>query len=127
MKRAGHSNYSQQKCDAQTPTCGPCVRYARPGDRPCSYLSTSPFPRTITEGIVSTGPTTGPSRTGSKNRLRDLEEELARLQDRIRELEQPADAEDDSVRLIDPYPNQPRPGGENRGTIRNEITFNHEG
>lgn len=89
-----------QKCDAQTPTCASCARYNRPGDPACSYYTPS-----ISTALSSNeGSSGGPSRTGGRNRVRDLEEEVLRLQKRVKELEEPEDSE--SVKLFDPYPNR---------------------
>ncbi|KAK0431985.1 hypothetical protein EV421DRAFT_1893239 [Armillaria borealis] len=76
--RKGLSNL--QKCDGTKPVCGPCLRH--PKDDPCEYADS---PR--------------------RSRTKVLEDQVARLEARLKDLEQPEQSP--SVTLHDPYSNDP--------------------
>lgn len=68
------------KCDGTKPVCGPCLRH--PKDDPCEYADS---PR--------------------RSRTKVLEDQVARLEARLKDLEQPEQSP--SVTLHDPYSNDP--------------------
>ncbi|KAG7443443.1 uncharacterized protein BT62DRAFT_1078508 [Guyanagaster necrorhizus] len=68
------------KCDGTKPVCGPCLRH--PKDDPCEYADS---PR--------------------RSRTKVLEDQVARLEARLKDLEQPDQSP--SVTLHDPYSNDP--------------------
>jgi hypothetical protein len=70
------NKFAAQKCDGQRPTCSQCLKSARPGDA-CEYAD------------------------AGRTRAQMLEENISRLEARIRELEEPLD--ENSVKLHSPY------------------------
>lgn len=74
------ANFIYQKCDGTKPVCGPCLRH--PKDDPCEYADS---PR--------------------RSRTKVLEDQVARLEARLKDLEQPEQSP--SVTLHDPYSNDP--------------------
>ncbi|KAF5344291.1 hypothetical protein D9758_012320 [Tetrapyrgos nigripes] len=75
-RACGNCRKRKIKCDGQRPMCGQCVKSARPGDT-CEYAD------------------------AGRTRAQMLEENISRLEARIRELEEPLD--ENSVKLHSPY------------------------
>ncbi|THV06926.1 hypothetical protein K435DRAFT_825738 [Dendrothele bispora CBS 962.96] len=99
-RACGNCRKRKIKCDGQRPVCSQCLKSARPGDA-CEYAD------------------------AGRTRTQVLEENISRLEARIRELEEPFD--ENSVKLHSPYTTQSQGRSSSMPTLPPVVASSSEG